>query len=380
MAQTVIPVGDPKAVKKYSAFLALDTPKKSWFTSRMMGYGETASMPIQMLNELENDAGEQISFDLTMQLKMQPVESDDVLENKEEDLKFYTDSVKIDQLRIGVNSGGKMTRKRTVHKLRKIARARQSELWSRIFDELFFMYGSGARGVNTDFVYKTSYTGFAGNAFSSPDSEHIMYAGNTTKATLAATDKMTLLEVDKMVAKATMMGGGSGGGTAGTDGNTQTPQIQPIKIDGENHYVLVMNPWQVYDLRTATGANGWLDIQKSLVTAVGKKSPIFIGGLGMHNRVVLQEHKSIIRFEDYGAAAPPVVKAARALFLGEQAMVCAFGSPGTGLRFGWHEEARDNGNQLIITSSTIMGIKKTTYNGKDYGMMVNDTAATDPTV
>lgn len=74
MAQTIIPVGDPKAVKKFSAFLALDTPKKSYFTRKFMGQGETSSMPIQQLSELENDAGEQISFDLTMQLTMQPVD------------------------------------------------------------------------------------------------------------------------------------------------------------------------------------------------------------------------------------------------------------------------------------------------------------------
>lgn len=73
MAQTVIPVGDAKAVKKYSAFLALDTPKKGYFTRKFTGYGETASMPVQVLSELENDAGEQISFDLTMQMTMQPV-------------------------------------------------------------------------------------------------------------------------------------------------------------------------------------------------------------------------------------------------------------------------------------------------------------------
>lgn len=300
------------------------------------------------------------------------------MENKEEALNFYTDSVKIDQLRVGVNSGGRMTRKRTVHKLRAIARARQSDLWARIFDELFFMYGSGARGINAEYVFSTSYAGFAGNALTAPDEEHIMVANNKTKATLLEADVMTLTEVDKMKARATMMGGGSGGGATGTDGNTQTQQIQPIKIDGEEHFVLVMNGWQVYDLRVATGAGGWLDIQKAVASATGKKNPIFLGGLGMHNNVVLHEHKSVVRFSDYGAGG--AFAAARALFMGEQAMVCAFGSPGTGLRFGWHEETRDNGNQLIISSSSICGIKKVTYNGKDYGMMVNDTAAKDPTV
>ncbi|MBC2712871.1 MAG: N4-gp56 family major capsid protein [Desulfosarcina sp.] len=377
MGQTVIGVNDPKAVKKFSAFLALDTPKKSYWTTRFMGKGETASMPVQQLDELESDAGDEVGFDLTMQMTMQPIEGDEVLENKEEDLKFYSDDVNIDQLRGGVNSGGRMTRKRTVHKLRKIARKRQSEWWARVFDELFFMYGSGARGINADFVYPTTYTGFAGNAITAPDSEHILYAGNKAKATITVTDTFDLPIVDKAVARAEMMGGGGGGGSAGTDGNTQTPQIQPIKIGNELHYVCLMNPWQAYDLRTSTGTGGWLDIQKAAAAAVGKKSPIFTGALGMHNAVVLQKHKGVIRFSDYGSGSN--ILAARALFLGEQHMVCAFGSPGTGLRFGWNEETRDNGNQLIITSHTIVGVKKVTFNGKDYGGIALDTAAKDPT-
>lgn len=377
MAQTIVGLNDAKAVKKYSAFLAVDVGRKSYFSRKFMGVGEEASMPIQMLTELQNDAGEYISFDLTMQMKMQPVEGDDVLENKEEELKFYSDGVYIDQLRGGINSGGRMTRKRTIHKLRKVARRRQTDWWARVFDELFFIYLSGVRGINPDFVFPTGYTGFANNAYHAPDTEHIMYADNTSKATLAATNKMDLTEIDKAVSVATMMGGGTGEATAGTDGNVQTPQIQPIMIDGEEHYVCVMNPWQVYDVRTSATTGQWMDIQKAAAAAEGRKSPIFKGNLGMYNNVVLHEHKSIIRFSDYGSGGD--VLAARALFLGEQAAVCAFGSPGTGLRFSWNEESRDNGNQAIITSSTIVGMKKVTFNGKDYGVMAIDTAAKDPT-
>jgi N4-gp56 family major capsid protein len=147
-------------------------------------------------------------------------------------------------------------------------------------------------------------------------------------------------------------------------------------IEGEKHYVTVMNPWQSYNLRKSTDSGDWLDIQKAIATAVGKQSSIMKGGLGMHNGVVLQEHESLIRFNDYGSGSD--VEACRALFLGEQAGVIAFGSPGTGLRFSWHEETRDNGNQLIITTSTIVGIKKVTFNGKDYGVMALDTAAKKP--
>jgi len=265
-----------------------------------------------------------------------------------------------------------MTRKRTKHKLRKIARRRQSDWWGRVFDELFFMYGSGARGVNPKFLFPTGYTGFAGNSFSAPDTDHIQYGGGKVKATVTTSETMNLTEIDKFRTKAVMMDEVTG--TAGTDGGTKNPAIQPIMVDGEEHHVCVMSPYQAYNVRVSTTGGQWLDLQKSLAAAIGTKSKIFKGGMGMHNNVVLHEHKSVIRFSDYGSGTN--LPAARALFLGEQAMVCAFGSPGTGLRFGWHEETRDNGNQLIITSSTIVGVEKVTFNGKDYGVGAIDTYAT----
>ena len=271
-------------------------------------------------------------------------------------------------MRGGVNTGGRMTRKRTIHDLRKVARKRQSEWWARVFDELFFMYLAGARGVNSDYIYPTTYTGFANNSLSAPDASHILYSGAATaKNNMATTDKMVVATVDRLVAKATMMGGGT----------TGIPQIQPIKIDGEDHYVLCMSPWDEYNMRaSATTAGSWFDIQKAAATAEGRNNPIFKGGLGMYNNVVLHSHKGVIRFTDYGAGAN--VAASRSLFMGTQAGVCAFGSPGTGLRFDWNEESRDNGNQAVISTSTICGIKKTTFNSMDFGVIAVDSAAADP--
>lgn len=370
MAKTIVGLNDAKAVKKFSAFLAVDTARKSYWSKKFMGEGVESEMPVQILRQLENDAGEQITYDLVMQLKMQPVEGDETLEGKEEDLKFYTDSLYIDQLRGGVNTGGAMTRKRTLINLRNVARQRQSDWWARVFDELLFMYGSGARGVNSEFIFPTSYTGFANNSFVAPDSAHIIYGDGTSKATLTASGKLTLAVIDKTVTKATMLGGGSAG----------IPAIEPIMVDGEQHYVLLMNPFQEYDLRTNTSTGQWLDVQKAAAGAEGNKSIIFKGGIGMYNKVVLHTHKAVIRYSDYGAGSN--VAAARALFLGRQAMVMAFGNSGNGLRFDWHEESRDNGNQAVITTSTICGVKKTAFTidgtSRDFGVISVDTAAADP--
>ena len=186
MARTIIGLNDPKAVKRFSGGLAVDVGKQAYFAKKFMGVGENSSTPLQMLPHLENDAGEQITYDLSMQLRMQPVEGDNTLEGQEEDLKFYTDQVYIDQMRGGVNTGGKMTRKRTLHDLRMVAKKRESEWWARLFDEMIFIYLSGARGVNSDFIFPTTYLGFANNPLSAPDASHLIYADTltTSKATM----------------------------------------------------------------------------------------------------------------------------------------------------------------------------------------------------
>lgn len=85
----------------------------------------------------------------------------------------------------------------------------------------------------------------------------------------------------------------------------------------------------------------------------------------------------VIRFANAGAAGN--VESARGLFLGSQAAVVAFGSPGTNLRYDWHEETRDNGDKVVITTSAIFGIKKVRFDteagSQDFGVFSLDTAA-----
>lgn len=376
MATTTIAYNDSKAVKKWSGRLAVDTARKSYFNRKFIGRGTGSGMPIHQLTDLESDAGERIQYDLSMQISGVPVEGDARIDEAysgpgDTALAFYSDNVVIDQSRKGVSAGGRMTRKRTIHDLREIALKRQSDYWGRLFDEEIFIYLSGARGDNADFIQPTNYTGRANNSLTAPDSEHYLLGGDATAITkgtgdIAVGDVMTLALIDKAVVTASMMGGGAGG----------TPSILPINYDGEQSFVLVMNPYQVYDLRTSTSTGAWLDIQKAAAAAEGRKNPIFRGSLGMYNGVILHEHKAIVRFADMGPGSD--VDVARALFLGDQAGVIAFGSTGKGLRFDWHEETVDRGNEIVITAGCIWGAKKTTFNSKDYGVIAIDTAAKAP--
>lgn len=154
-----------------------------------------------------------------------------------------------------------------------------------------------------------------------------------------------------------------------------TANMVPVTVEGESHYVLVMSPFQEHDMRTATGASGWLELQKAAAGAEGRKSPIFKGNLGMINNVILHSHESVIRFSDYGAGAN--VKAARALFMGRQAGVVAYGTAG-GQRFTWKEEVDDYDNEPSVAAGTIIGCKATVFNGKRFGNIAVDTAAKSP--
>ena len=142
-----------------------------------------------------------------------------------------------------------------------------------------------------------------------------------------------------------------------------------------------MHPFQAYDLRRNSSAGQWIDVQKAAAAAEGStKNPMFKGGLGMYNDVILHSHRATINFSDYGAGLN--VPAARGLFMGRQAGVVAFGSPGTGLRFDWAEEVEDRGNQVVITTGSIFGVKKTAFTidgtSRDFGVIAVDTAAASP--
>lgn len=362
MSQTVIGVGDPLAIKRWSTDLAIDVNVNSYWSKKFVKKGSNAV--IQQLTELESDAGDTIQFDLVGQLRQQPVEGDARAEGKEEDMKFFSDEVRIDQIRHPVGSGGRMTRKRTLHNLRGTAKNLLSQYWARVMDEMLFIYESGARGSNEDFVFPIGWTGRAGNPVQAPDAAHVMFGGDATSdATIDSSDIMSRNLIERAETYARMM----------RSRNPSTTNFQAVDVEGEGRYVVVMSPDQEHSLRTESTA-GWLDIQKAAAAAEGRNNPLFKGGLGMIKNTVLHSHESVIRFSNWGSGSN--LPGARALFLGRQAGVIAYGTGNSGgSRFMWQEDTFDYGNQVAINAGTIVGVKKTRFNGKDYGVLALDTYA-----
>lgn len=364
MTTTQIPFGDPRAAKRWSTQLSVDTLSKAYFAKKFIGTSENSI--IQQKTELESDAGDVVQFDLSVQLTGRPTSGDNRVKGREENLRFFSDTVNIDQLRHPVSAGGRMTRKRTVHNLRTIAKDRLSDFWAEYLDQLTFIYLSGARGINQDFYEDTDYAGFAGNALQAPDAQHLFYGGAaTSKATLTATDYLNRNLVEKVNTGAGMI----------RALDPSASNMVPVSMDGEQRYILLMSLFQEYWMKVETGAAGWLELQKAAAGAEGSNSKLFKGSLGMIGNVILHSHKSVVRFNDYGAGSN--VAASRALFMGRQAGVVAYGTPG-GSRFMWVEEVDDYGNEPVVVAGTIFGMKKTRFNNRDFGVISVDTASPTP--
>jgi N4-gp56 family major capsid protein len=138
---------DPAAVKVWSAEVAIDAKKKS-FWDKMTG-GEDAALPVVAKTDLESGPGDEVTTTLIAKMRGKPVEGDEKLAGREKKLSHYTHKMRIDKHRQAVNCGDIMDQKRVKHNIQKQAKARLSDYVAEIYDEQCHMTACGARGVAT---------------------------------------------------------------------------------------------------------------------------------------------------------------------------------------------------------------------------------------
>ena len=136
--------------------------------------------------------------------------------------------------------------------------------------------------------------------------------------------------------------------------------LNPVYVDGEPCYVVVLHPTAVEQLKEDASANSWLEIQKH-ANVRGKDNPLFKDSLGKYGRFILHSF-SKVPYKTYGSK-----KVAHCMVLGAQACVLAFGDAGGKFSFSWHEELEDRGNRLVVDAATILGIKKCTFDDQAFG-------------
>jgi N4-gp56 family major capsid protein len=225
--------------------------------------------------------------------------------------------------------------------------------WAGRIDQAFFNQVAGYTPT-TD----VRYTGM--NAVIGPDASHVTRMNNkATDELVIAGDEMTLAMIDKMVEGAKL------GSTTGTG-----PVIRPVKVDGEDRYVVVLHTKAVTQLRTNINAGQWLDIEKAAITGDGSaRNPIMTGALGMYNGAVLHESTRLPNGVN-STTGLPVVTTRRCVLLGAQAAAIGFGQGQSFKNFDWNEELFDYGNQLGVEAGLIHGLKKLRFNAADFGVIV----------
>ena len=372
-----IPFGSPLAKKHFGGAMFTSTIAQSWVMKNLIENAnrtdkgaEMANAPICVINDLTKSEGDTVTFDLYMQLTGRGTFGDDNLEGNLESLDAYTDEISINQVRKGVDVGGRMTNKRTVNDQRSIARQKLTEWFAQFVDQTCFTNLAGKRGDNPFVLAKgVTYAVKDTHDFVDYDVDHIVYGGSaTSKASLTAADKMTLGVVDKLIVKSSTEGGDA----------DKKVRLTPLDKNGEDAFILLLHPYQEHDLRKDTGTSGWLDIQKAAAGAEGLKSPLFKQALGNYRGVHFKKHKNVVLDGTYGAAGN--VASARASFLGRQALVMAFGNASSAnLRADWTEKKTDvDDNKQAISGRMMFNAKRPRFNGQDVNSYAVDTAATKP--
>lgn len=360
MSTTSFPVNDALAVKLWSKTLEVEALK---YTDIFSLIGDDANAIIHRKTETTKGPGDQVTYGLRMQLSGNGFTENQLAEGNGESLTIYSDKLVINELGhvVGVKSSNTIDQQRVPFDLRQEARDGLADWYAKRFSVAFFNQVCGYT-VQTDIRYLGLQSAIA------PSTGRIVrQTGRASDDLLTSNDTFTLNLVDKAKEAAV----------------TATPKIKPVRIMGKgssngrrdynatltDKYVMYLHPYQVTDLRTSTSSGQWLDITKAAY--MGKEetgNPIYSGAIGEYNGVILRQAFDVT--PGISAAGATVANTNRAVLLGGQSCMMAFGQKDSPTKYRWNEELFDHKRRLEVSAWTIHGMKKTQFNSVDYGTVV----------
>lgn len=356
MAISTIGVNDPLAVRAWSKKLAVEVSKATAIAPLI---GTSTNSIIQLKDEAQKSSGDSVRFGLRTQLMGDGVSEGVSLEGNEEALSTLNDTVVINELAhaVRVKNEGTIDQQRVLFNLRTEAKDGLTDWYSDRLSSMFFTHVCGYTANQMNFeghVIAMNPVRWGFNKPTAPTDKRIIRPNGKTKdEDLTNQDGFNLNLIDKAVERAKLA----------------NPKVRPVRVNGENVYVLYLHPMQVTALRTNTATGQWLDIQKAAYQGSRAKNPIFDGSLGMYNGVVLREAEHITEGVNSADPDAPVANVRRAVLLGAQAGVIAFGKDRGPTRYKIVEELFDYERELGVAAKTLIGMKKTNFKlpGSDVG-------------
>lgn len=282
--------------------------------------------------DLNKGEGTSIRIPLVFPLSGSGVWDDNILEGNEEAMRFGSFDVYLHQIRQAVRLAGRYEEQKTQINMRKEARTQLANWLSTFIDDSIFGVLTGVKAK-----YAVDDTGYQ---FPVEAPTRVLIAGGkSAESALTATDTFNadMIGIAKRMATA-----------------DRERAIRPIRVDGRDTYVMVLDPYQARDLRADPK---WIAAQQH-ANIRGEKNPIFSGAMGMYDGVVIHEHNGVPRTET--GASNAVV--GHALFLGAQAAVMAVGEMPL-----WETKSFDYGNKQGFSIGRFVGLKRSVakYDGED---------------
>lgn len=363
MSFTSFAVNDAMAAKIYSKLLVA-AERDSLDIAPLMGDDDSAIIHVR--DELSRGHGDQITFQLRARGTQKGFTEGQTAEGNAEALSFHTDSILINELgfNFGTRGEGTIDQQRVAPNLRNACKAAVSDMWKDRKSASFFNHVCGFTPANVESASSgLVYTGH--NAVTAPDGatglvRHLWAGSATNDEGLTSSDGFTAILIDRAV-------------EAARSGNQM---VRLVNVGGGQKYVMYLSEGQVTSLRTSAGDNGWLDIQRTALGGSGEsKNPIYTGALGEWNNTILRRNQDVTNgvHSSTGAAETDV---RRAVLLGAQATVCAYGMRPNGYganKYRWHEKLLDHDRKLEVSAWQIWGLKKAKFNSCDYGTVVVST-------
>lgn len=286
------------------AKLVLRDMKRAGFWGRFIG-AEASGMPIIQKSDLLNNPGDTIHIQITGALTGAGKTDEQVLTGAEEGLST-TEMVTIPTYyRHGVLSK-RRAQKKSILDLRGEARLRLAEWGEQKLDALRF----------------SQFTVTQAGKLHTQDSDN--YTANTKgvnshgPTTLVAADTITVAEL--MKAKLALY----------------TQNAKPLRMDGDDVYVLVAHPNALYDLKRDAEYRDW--VREAHVR--GADNPFFRGATAMVDGILIFQHSGVPTFNS--TSGTPVKSASNLLF-GAEAFV-----EGLDENPSWDEETRDYGAEFGV--------------------------------
>jgi len=341
MSKTIFSTSNANTKKLWEERLFRDVEIESYFVSRFMS--ESDNNLVQVQTDLTKSQGDQVTFGIVPNLTGDGVTSGQILEGNEEGITSYDYSIVLEQYRHGTRTRGKLDVQRAMFSIPEVSRAKLKIWGAEKIDKLLV---AALLASPTKILYRDGVAG-------APSGTAVSATAKT--ALTAANSKITPEFISALRVWAKTGGAGA------------TYRIRPVKMEGQEYYVLLVNPAVMYDLRiNSTFANAMKEAMDR-----GKDNPLFRSATAVWDNVVIHETERIPLFTDGGGAS---VTGAFGALMGAQALAWAWGE-----RPNTVQEAFDYKNEMGWAWEMMAKAGKPKFNSKDYGCVGVVFAATNVT-